>query len=52
MNIGNTLMNYLVGIIAHYAGIQHFLTLILISVLIMSMLLIIILRQINKKITL
>ena len=50
--IGNTLMNYLVGIIAHYAGIQHFLTLILISVLIMSMLLIIILRQINKKITL
>jgi len=48
--LGNTLINYLVGIIAHNFGIRHYLTVILISVIAMFVLLSIVLKQINKTI--
>jgi len=48
--LGNTLINYLVGIIAHNFGIRHYLTVILISVIAMFVLLSVILKQINKTV--
>ena len=48
--IGNTLMNYLVGIIAHTYGIKYFVIIILISVILMFILLSIVLKQISSKI--
>ncbi|MDO9547458.1 MAG: MFS transporter [Candidatus Marinimicrobia bacterium] len=48
--LGNTLINYLVGIIAHNFGIHHYLTVILISVMAMFVLLAIVLRQIKETV--
>ena len=48
--LGNTLINYLVGIIAYNYGIRHYLTVILISVIAMFILLSVVLRQIKKTI--
>jgi MFS family permease len=47
---GNTLINYLVGIIAHNFGIRHYLTVILISVMAMFILLSVILKRIKETI--
>ena len=48
--LGNTLINYLVGIIAYNFGIHHYLTVILISVMAMFILLSIVLKQIKETI--
>lgn len=48
--IGNILLNYIVGIIAHTYGIKYFLMLILLSVTLMFILLSIVLKQISTKI--
>ncbi|MBN2602037.1 MAG: MFS transporter [Candidatus Marinimicrobia bacterium] len=48
--LGNTIINYLVGIIAHNFGIHHYLTVILISVIAMFILLSIVLKQIKETI--
>ncbi|MBL7067008.1 MAG: MFS transporter [Candidatus Marinimicrobia bacterium] len=48
--LGNTLINYLVGIIAHNFGIHHYLTVILISVMAMFVLLSIVLKQIKETV--
>lgn len=48
--LGNTLINYLVGIIAHNFGIHHYLTVILISVIAMFVLLSIVLKQIKETV--
>jgi len=48
--IGNTIMNYMVGIIAQSYGIKYYLIIIIISIILMSGLLIIVLKQISSKI--
>jgi len=47
---GNTLMNYLVGIISHSYGIKNYLIVILISVIMMILLLSIVLKKVSTKI--
>lgn len=47
---GNMLLNYITGIIAHHFGIENFITIILISLVFISVLLIITLRNISNKI--
>jgi len=48
--LGNTLINYFVGIIAHNFGIQHYLSILLIAVVLMLILLSIVLKKISSKI--
>ena len=48
--IGNTLMNYIVGIVAHTYGIKYFLIIIMVSVILMFVLLAVVLKQISTKI--
>lgn len=48
--IGNILINYLVGIVTHSAGIHHFLTIILVSVVVMIILFSVVRAQIRQKI--
>jgi MFS family permease len=48
--MGNTLINYFVGIIAHNFGIQHYLSILLIAVVLMLILLSIVLKKISSKI--
>ncbi|MFC2088912.1 sugar MFS transporter, partial [Calditrichota bacterium] len=48
--IGNILTNYLVGIISHSFGIKHYLTILLICIILMSILLAIVLKKISTKI--
>jgi FHS family glucose/mannose:H+ symporter-like MFS transporter len=48
--IGNTIMNYLVGIIAQNYGIKYFLFLIIISVILMTALLSVVLKRLSSKI--
>jgi MFS family permease len=48
--VGNIITNYLVGIISHTYGIQHYLTTLLVCVLLMSVLLIIALKRISTQI--
>jgi len=48
--LGNMLLNYLVGIIAHNYGIRHYLTIVLVSVISMFILLPIILKRMVTKI--
>jgi len=46
--VGNMIMNYLMGIIAHSYGIKHFTTILIISLIMMALLLRIVLRKIAK----
>jgi len=48
--LGNTLINYFVGIIALNFGIQHYLSILLIAVVLMLILLSIVLKKISSKI--
>lgn len=48
--MGNILINYLVGIVTHHAGIYHYLTIILISVIVMITLFSVVCKQIRQKI--
>jgi MFS family permease len=48
--MGNTLINYFVGIIAHNFGIQNYLSILLIAVVLMLILLSIVLKKISSKI--
>jgi fucose permease len=47
--IGNTILNYLVGIIAQHWGIQHYLTVLILSVLLMGLFMAIVLQRIKTK---
>jgi MFS family permease len=48
--IGNTIMNYVVGMLAQNYGIKYFVILIIISVVLMAIILSIVLKQISSKI--
>jgi MFS transporter, FHS family, glucose/mannose:H+ symporter len=47
--VGNMLLNYLMGIVAHSYGIKHFTTILIISLIVMAVLLKIVLKKVHAS---